>query len=471
MTTITSNPTSGLLSSPGLGSGLNVNDLVTKLVAAEKQPAQDQIDNQRTIVTAQTSAVGSLKSLLSALQSSLSSLADGSAFTQYTATSSDTSVFGATAGATAMPGSYQVEVLATAAAQKLTSAAYAGNASVGTGTLSLSVGGQSVDINIDSTNNTLAGIRDAINGAKGNPGISATILHAQDGDHLVLTSTATGVANAFGIGASGGDGGLAALTWDASTSSGNLALQTAAADAKVSIDGFTSTSSTNVVAGAIDGITLNVASAKPGQLETLTVGRDTTSMQNLVKTFVDAYNSFVNGAAKLASYDPSTKTSGPLLGDATLLGIRSQLAMVLTSVAGSNSTGLRTLAGIGINLQADGTLQFDANKLGDALNSQPTQVANLFSGATGYGGKLSSLLGGYLGSGGLLDTRSSTLSAQGKSLDDQQDRLDTRMQAVQDRYLAQFTALDTMMAQMNQTSSFLTSQLDSLASIYQSNKK
>ena len=471
MTTITSNPASGLLSSPGLGSGLNVSDLVTKLVAAEKQPVQDQIDNRRTIVTAQTSAIGSLKSVLSALQSSISSLADGSAFTKYTATSSDTDLFSANADATAMPGNYQIEVLATAAAQKLTSAAYASDATVGTGTLHLAVGDQAVDINIDSTNNTLTGIRDAINGAKGNPGVSATILHAQDGDHLVLTSTSTGVANAFSISASGGDGGLDALTWDAATSSGNLTLQSAAADAKVNIDGFTSTSSTNVVSGAIDGITINVASAKPGQVETLTVGRDSASMQNLVKTFVDSYNNFVKGASQLASYDPTTKTSGPLLGDATLLGIRSQLGMVLTSVAGSNASGLTTLAGVGINLQADGTLSLDSDKLSNALNSQPTQVANLFSGAAGYGGKLKSLLGGYLASGGLLDTRSSNLSAQSKSLDDQQDRLDTRMQAVQDRYMAQFTALDTMMAQMNQTSSFLTSQLDALANIYKSDKK
>lgn len=471
MTTITSNPTSGLLSSPGLGSGLNVNDLVTKLVAAEKQPVQNQIDNQRAIVTAQTSAMGSLKSLLSALQSSLSSLADGSAFTKYTATSSDTSVFSATAGATAMPGTYQVEVLATAAAQKLTSGAYASTAAVGTGTLKLEVGSNAIEVNIDSTNNTLAGIRDAINSAPGNPGVSATILHAQDGDHLVLTSAATGVANAFSISASGGDGGLSALTWDAATSSGGLTQQTAAADAKVSIDGFIGTSPNNVVDSAIDGVTLNVASAKPGQVESLTVGRDTASMQNLVQTFVNAYNNFVSGASTLSSYDANSKTGGPLLGDATLLGIRSQLAMVLTGSAGSNPAGLNTLAGIGIALQTDGTLKLDTTKLGNALNAQPAQVANLFGGAAGYGGKLNSLLGSYLSSGGLLDSRSSSLTAQSKSLDDQQARLDARMQAVQDRYLSQFTALDTMMAQMNQTSSFLTSQLDALASIYQPSKK
>ncbi|HET7269321.1 MAG TPA: flagellar filament capping protein FliD, partial [Oleiagrimonas sp.] len=455
MSTISTNPGTGLISSPGIGSGLDVNTLVSKLVDAERQPAQAQIDNQRAYVTNQTSAIGSLKSLLAALQSSLSSLADGSAFTKYTATSSDTDLFTATAGANAMPGRYQIEVLQTAAAQKLTSAAYADDAAVGTGTLTLSVGGESIAIDIDSGNNTLSGIRDAINGASGNPGVGATIVHATDGDHLVLTSTATGVANAFSISASGGDGGLNALRWDASTNTGNLTLQNAATDAQVNIDGFTSTSPDNVVDGAIDGVTLNIASAEPGQTETLTVGRDATSTQNLVQAFVNAYNNFVRGAGQLASYDPGSKTAGPLLGDASLLGIRSQLSSVLADVAGSNVSGLRTLGDIGVNLQADGTLQLDVNELDDALGSQPAQVANLFGGDQGYAGKLDSLLDGYLGTGGLLDIRSDSLDERGKQLDQQQARLDARMQSVQDRYLKQFTALDVTMSQMNQTSSFL----------------
>jgi flagellar hook-associated protein 2 len=464
--TVTSSPSSGLISSPGLGSGLDVNTLVSKLVQAEIQPAQNQIDAQRTNITTQTSALGQLKSLLASLQSSLSSLADGSAFTKYTATSSDTDLFTATAGASAMPGSYQIEVLQTAAAQKLSSGAFASSAAVGTGTLTLSVGSQSIDIAIDATNNTLAGIRDAINGASGNPGVSATIVHATDGDHLVLTSTATGIANAFSISASGGDGGLSALTWDAASATGTLTQQTAAADAQVNIDGFTSSSSTNVVDGAIDGITLNLASAQPGQMESLTVGRDVNSMQTLVQGFVTAYNQFVHGAGQLASYDPTSKTAGPLLGDATLLGIRSQLATVLTGAAGSNASGLRTLADIGINLQADGTLQFDANKLDDTLGSQPAQVANLFDGTSGYASQLNDLLNGYLGSGGLLDVRNNSLNTQSQRLDQQQTQLDQRQQSIQSRYLAQFTALDVTMSQMNQTSTFLSTQLDMLANMY-----
>lgn len=463
-----SNGTSGngLISAPGIGSGLDVNTIVSQLVQAEKAPAQNQIDSQRANLTTQTSALGTLKSLLASLQSSLASLANGSAFTAYTATSSDTDSFTATAGASAMPGSYQIDVQQLAAAQKLTSGAFASAAAVGTGTLTIAVGSASINVDIDSTNNTLAGIRDAINNASGNPGVSATIVHATDGDHLVLNSTQTGVANAFSISTSGGDGGLDALTWDAATSTGNLTQQTAASDAKVDIDGFTSTSSNNVIAGAIDGITLNLASANPGDTQTLTVGRDNASIQNVVQGFVTAYNNFAKGAAQLASYDPVAKTAGPMLGNSTLMNIRSQLAMTLTNVVSGNSATLNTLAAIGIQMQADGTLQVNSGTLSAALNNQPDQAASLFDGTSGYGTKLNSLLTGYLGSGGLLDNINSSLTQQGKQLDQQQSSLDDRMQSVQKRYMAQFTALDVTMSQMNQTSTFLTSQLSMLSNMY-----
>jgi flagellar hook-associated protein 2 len=466
---LVSSPNSGLLSSPGIGSGLNVKQIVSELVATDKAPAQDQINRQLADVKAQTSAFGKLKSLLSSLQSSLGSLADGSAFTQRTATSSDDGVFTASASASAIPGTYQIEVDHTAAAQQAASGAFAGNADVGTGTLTVSIGGHSADIAIDSDHDTLADIRAAINGAADNPGVTATIVHATDGDHLVLASTKTGTANAFSISASGGDGGLAALTWDAGAGSGNLTLQNAAADTKVEIDGFPVTSSSDIVDDAITGVTLNIAAAKPGQAETLTVGRDEKSMQNRVQNFVAAYNGFVKGAGQLASYDSTTKVAGPLLGNAALLTIRSRLASVLSGVGASNGGALNTLDSVGISLQRDGSLKLDTTKLDDAFKTNPKQFANLFSSAQGYATRLENSLKDYLGDGGLLDVRNKNLSAQGQRLQQKQTALDRRMQAVQERYLKQFTALDVTMAQMNQTSTFLQSQLKNLMAVYQPN--
>ncbi|HEX7111061.1 MAG TPA: flagellar filament capping protein FliD [Mizugakiibacter sp.] len=458
------------ITSPGIGSGLDVNSLVSQLVAADKQPLQDQIDSQRSNVQSQLSAIGTLKSLLSSMQTALSTLADGSVFGKRTATSDSASTFTASTTSTAVPGSYAVEVDSLAAAQKLQSGAYAtSDTVVGTGTLTLAVGGSSIDISIDGTNNTLAGIRDAINKASDNPGVSATIVNGSDGAHLMLTATKTGVANAFTVTASGGDGGLAALGYDPGNGVNNLSVVTAAKDASLKVDGLTVTSATNTVTGAIDGVTLNLAAADAGNTHTLTVAQDTASITGTINAFVASYNAFVAGAKQLASYDADSGQSGPLLGDSTLLSISNQLAQRLGAVAGASGDAYRALGDIGISFQVDGTLKLDSTALGNALAANPTQVAGLFTGSSGYGASLNGLLDGYLDSDGILDNRTQSLNNQSKDLDDQQTALDARMSAEETMYRAQFTALDTLLSSMKTTSSFLSQQLASLPTAGQSN--
>ncbi|GAP65252.1 flagellar hook-associated protein 2 [Mizugakiibacter sediminis] len=459
------------ITSPGIGSGLDVNSLVSQLVAADKQPLQGQIDSQRGSVQSQLSAIGTLKSLLSSMQTALSTLADGSVFGKRVAGSDSTSTFTASATSTAVAGSYAVEVDGLAAAQKLQSGAYAASDTVvGTGTLTLAVGGSSVAINIDSTNNTLAGIRDAINKASGNPGVSATIVNGSDGAHLVLTATKTGVANAFTVTAGGGDGGLAALGYDPGNGVNNLTVVTAAKDASLKIDGLAVTSATNTVTGAIDGVTLNLAAADVGNTHTLTVAQDTASITGTINAFVASYNAFVTGAKQLASYDAASGQSGPLLGDSTLLSISNQLAQRLGAVVGASGDTYRALGDIGISFQVDGTLKLDGTALNNALAANPAQVAGLFTGSGGYGASLNSLLDGYLDSNGILDSRTQSLNDRSKDLDDQQAALDARMSAEEAMYRAQFTALDTLLSSMKTTSSFLTQQLANMPLPGQSNK-
>ncbi|MCE5231804.1 MAG: flagellar filament capping protein FliD [Mizugakiibacter sp.] len=459
------------ISSPGIGSNLDVNGLVTQLIAADKQPLQDQIDSQRSRVQTQLSAVGTLKSLLASMQGTLSTLADGSVFGKRLATSADTSIYTASADATAAPGSYDIEVVNLAAAQKLQSGPYADSSTaVGTGTLTLAVGGSTLALNIDSTNNTLAGIRDAINKASGNPGVSATIVTGSDGAHLMLTATKTGVANAFTVTASGGDGGLAALGYDPGNGVNNLAVVTAAKDASVKVDGLAVSSASNTVTGAIDGVTLNLASADAGNTHTLTVAQDTGAITTAINAFVASYNGYVAAAKQLTAYDSTTGQSGALLGDSTLLGISSQLSQRLGAVVGGSGDTYRALGDIGISFQTDGTLQVDSSKLGAALTANPSQVAALFSGSNGYGTSLNSLFDGYLDSNGVLDSRTQSLNSQSKDLDDQQTTLDARMSAQEAMYRAQFTALDTLLSSMKTTSSFLTQQLANMPLPGQSGK-
>ncbi len=438
--------------------GIDVATIVTQLVAAEKATPQKAIDTQRSAVTTQLSAIGSLKSSLSALRDALAGLKSGAAFGARTATSSNTAVFTATAGSGAASGRYDIEVVNLAQAQKSASAAYASSSAVvGTGTLSVSVGGTTMDLAIGSNNNTLAGIRDAINRASDNPGVNATIVNGSDGARLVLTSRETGVEKAFTLSASGGDGGLDTLV-------SGMASLTTASDALVRVDGFDVTSASNVVTTAIDGVTLNLASSRPGETLALDIGTDGASMKTSLEAFVTAYNNFVTLNKQLTSFDATTNRKGALIGDSTLRSISSTLSrMVGGNEYGSGAEGaLASLSQVGLQLQVDGKLKLDGAKFDAALAAGPERVSALFTGANGVGTLLTGKLDDYLRSDGVFATRTENLTQRNRQLDASQDRLDARMLTVEARLRTQYTALDSLLASFNSTSAFLTQQLESL---------
>ncbi|RCS30376.1 flagellar hook protein [Rhodanobacter denitrificans] len=452
----TSTPTTGLLTSLGVGSGLDVATLVSQLVAARKAPQQNQITSQTNAANTQLSALGQVSAALSALQSAMAPLTDGTAFNARAVSSSDTTVLGASATGTPVNGSYNIVVTQLATALKASSGAFASSTTaVGTGTLTIAVGSQSMSLTLDSTNNSLAAIRDAINGASSNPGVSATIVTGSDGAHLVLSGTRTGAANGFSVSSSGGDGGLAALKYDPAASSGNgLSVVTAAADAKYSIDGLAASSAGNTVSSAIDGLTLNLVKAGSS---TLSVTSDTTKATSALTNLVNTYNSFVGIYQNLTNYDATSGTAGALLGDATLNGIDN----TLSSIVGGAANGA-TLSSIGISLQVDGTLSLDSTKLATALSDGGKQVGDLFGGANGFAAKLNAPLTSWVGSQGVLASRTSSIGQQLSDLANQQTALNSRMDSLTALYQAQFTALDTLMSKLNSTSTYLQQQFDAL---------
>ena len=449
------------LSSPGIGSGLDVNGLVTQLVAAAKTAPQNAIDKRRDTNGAELSAIGSLKSALSAFQDSLSSLADGSAFTQFLATASSTDHFSAIADATAAAGTYSVDVQQLATAEKASSGAFAANTTLSTGQLTIAVGTKSMTIAVGSGTSSLAQLAGAINRNANNPGVTAAVVHAADGDHIVLTSTKTGAANAFSV---TGTGDVAGLSYDPATGTGGLTSVTHAQDAKLSIDGFDVTSASNAVQGAIQGVTINLTTVSGTTPDTLTVAADNDSIQKAVQTFVDNYNKLVGTTKTLTSYDSGSGQAGALLGDSTLLGITSRLSRSLGTQFGSSGDAVRSLADIGIKFEVDGSLSLADDKLSAALAGSPEQVRTLFGNAAGLGKSLTPMLEGYLQTGGILDGRTDSLNQSNKSLDDQQSQLDARMDALTQMYTAQFTKLDQLLTSLNSTSSFLTQQLANVSS-------
>lgn len=462
ITVSSTTPTTGLLTSMGVGSGIDVGTLVDKLVAARKEPAQNRITAQSQAASTELSALGQVSAALSALQSSLASLSDGSAFKSRSVTTGDSTIFSATSTGTAVAGSYDIVVSQLADSLKASSGAYADSTtSVGTGTLTLAVGSASMSLSLDSTNNSLEKIRDAINGASDNPGVSATIVTGTDGAHLVFSSTKTGADNGFVISSSGGDGGLAALDYDASASTGNaLTVIHAAADAQYTIDGLAGSSDSNMVSTAIDGVTLKLA--KAGET-TLSVANDTSKPTSALSNFVATYNSFVGIYQNLTKYDAASETAGALIGDATLNSINSTLSRIVSGTGNGVS-----LSSIGISLQVDGTLKLDSSALTTALSDGGTAVANMFTGTDGLGAQLNSPLGTWVGSSGLIASRTDSLNAELKDLVSQQSTLNDRMNTLTASYQAQFSALDTLMSKLNSTSSYLTQQFDALTN---SNKK
>ena len=455
-------PTTGLLTSMGVGSGLDVATLVNQLVAAKKAPQQNQITSQAASANTQLSALGQVNAALSALQSAMASISDGSAFSAHSVTSSDTDVLNATATGNAVAGSYKIEVTQLASALKASSGAFTDSSTqIGTGTLTITVGGQAMNLSIDGSNGSLASIRDAINKASDNPGVSATIVNGTDGAHLVLSGTRTGAANGFTVSSSGGDGGLAALNYDPAASSGNgLSVINAASDALYTIDGLAANSAGNSVSTAIDGLTLNLSTLGTS---TVSVADDPSKATSALTNLVNTYNSFVGIYQNLTKYDATSKVAGAMIGDATLNGINSTLSRII----GGSANGA-TLSSIGISLQVDGTLKLDNDKLSAALGDGGKQVSDLFGGDNGFSAQLGAQLTQWVGDGGVLAGRTDSISQELKDLGDQQTALNARMDSLTARYQAQFTALDTLMSKLNSTSSYLQQQFDALTN---ANKK
>jgi len=448
------------VTSLGLGSGLDLESLVSQLVAAEGTPEQLRISQQEAEFQAELSAIGSFSAALDTFNSALDGLADLDSFGKRIATSSNEALFTATADENAVSSTHDIQVISLAEAHKLSSQPYANaDTVVGTGTLTIKVGDASMTLAIDENGDTLAQIRDAINASEDNPGVSAVIVNGEDGAHLVLTSSQTGEAGAITVTASGGDGGLNALVFDPANNVTNMDEVQAAVDAELNIDGITVHSSSNTVSDAIDGVTLTLLSASPDETAKLDVTLDTESTATTISGFVSAYNALIKTLDGLTSYDPETKVAGPLLGDSMVLLFEDQLRRDVSDAV-SGGGAFDSLGDIGITSNfEDGTLVLDEDVLNEALASNFDDVGALFASEDGLAVRLQSLASTYLDPNGMIDVRTEGLQQSIDGLADDQAQLDAHLQAYEDRLRDQFTALDSLVSELTSTSDFLSQQL------------
>lgn len=393
------------LTATGIGSGLDIESLVTKLMEAERAPKQQRLVSREAAVTSSISGLGSLKGALSGLQTSLDSANSLGTFDQRNGSSSDSASVAVSASSSAFLGNYTATVQGLATAQSLAvrDTFSSTDEAVGTGTLTLTLGTTSYTadasdsnndtyggftakagvastaITIDSTNNTLAGVRDAINQA--DAGVTAAIVKSGDAYRLLISSDGTGAENSVQISVTdSGDGndtnnsGLSRLAFNAQAGTGSVYQTVAAADATFTLNGLGLSSSSNTITSVVDGLTITLKSTTSSPVN-LTVTDNKAGVKSALNTFVAGYNSYINTLDELTGYDFALKKGGALQGDFSALSTSSQLRRTLgAAVSGYTGTNTR-LAEIGVVTLSSGKLSIDDTKLEAALTSDFENVA------------------------------------------------------------------------------------------------
>jgi flagellar hook-associated protein 2 len=488
--------TSTGLSSPGIGSGLDVNSIVSQLVALERRPIAT-LQGTATRLQTQLSGIGQMQSLVSAVRDAAGALASADTFEALSVSSSDTTALTATVttGGSPAAGSYLISTTSLAAAQTTASAAaqyLAATDLAGAGTLTLSLGTWNADLSqfdakagatpvdiVVAADDTLASVRDKINAA--NAGVSAALITDTSGVRLTLRSTATGAANGFRLVANDADGvhtdaaGLSRLAFNPPGGANQTQRTMPAADAVATVNGVEVRSATDTLAGVIEGLDIKLAKA-PATNVTLTVGANTDSVKQQIARFVAAYNALAKFLSAQTRYDAATGQAGLFQGDSSVVGLQTQMRS-LVGGASFASPALQTLSSMGVELQKDGTLQVSGGRLDAALKNLPELAAALsrqMAGQpmlTGSMVKFKSWADSLLGSDGTLPGRTKSLQTRLTSNQRDQDRLESRVALIEKRLRAQYTALDATMSRANALSSSVSQGITALENFARSTSR
>ena len=441
----------------GPGSGYDTQAIVKALVGAEKAPKQAQITDQQKDTTIKLSAVGTVKSSLESYRSAISKLNNVAAFNGLASTSSEDKNIKVTLGDGASSGKYVVVVNELATASKVTSKVFEGgasgkaNATDEVQTLTINQGDKSYDVLVPG-GATLQQVRESINTQLSAQGISANVLTDASGGRLVIGSNTTGVDTDITL---SGDSDLV-QGYDKGQPAQN---------AKYSIDGIAMESTSNKVTSAISGVTLELLAKDKDKPVTVNVASNTDTLKTSVQSFVTAYNALmtsINTQTKVtATGDSATTTAGALTGDASMRQLVNNLRNELVNSSGSGS--MSSLAQMGITTdQKTGLLSLDDKTWDKAVVKGAGDIAKMFTGDTGLVARMTKATESYVGSTGTLASRVTDLNTKLTDLTTQQAELDRRMESLQKTLTAKYTAMDTMIAQINASSSSIMTTLNSL---------
>jgi len=457
----------------GVGSGIDIDSIVSALVTAQKTPKQTQITNAKTEATTTLSAVSSLKSALSTFQTAMTNLDEAKSFNGLTGTSSDEDVLTATVDSTAATGTYSMDVTQLATGSKIASKYITTGTTFSTaGTLTLTQGdGTATGVTTLGTvkvaaNASLSTIRDAINTQLKSSGVTANIITDSTGQRLVISSTTTGANTNISVAATGGVSDLA-IDGSGTKADGSVGGYVTAPtqDAEYTVDGLSLTSASNSVTGAISGVEFDL---KEVGKSTLTVDTNTDGLKTSITTFVSAYNALMSSIKSLTSVTSTTDDDGNATTTAAALtsdsSVRNIVNGLRNQLVGTSTDGgtISLLSQLGVSTQTDGTLAIDDDKLETALASNAGSVQGFFTGTGGLLSRMSATLDIYAEDDGLLDQREDSLNDTLSDLATQQTTLDTRMTKYEATMYAKYNAMDTLVAQLNATSTSVMTTLNAL---------
>ncbi|MEY8212147.1 MAG: flagellar filament capping protein FliD [Gammaproteobacteria bacterium] len=469
------------ISSPGLGSGIDISALVSGLVSAEGLTKTQNYNIKEAKYQAEISAFGSLKGALASFQTSVKALQSLTDFQQRTANSTDTQVFTASVDSTATVSQYGIEVVQMARAQKLLTKDGAFPTSttvVGAGTLKFAQGTETFSLTVSATD-TVAELRDAINAATDNTGLTAAIINVDDGaggteSKLVLTSNKTGLDNTITVTVDEDGNGLFNDAADLDNTglsrliNANLDEPTSALDGQIKVDGQLISRENNTFSGVINGVTINGTGVGAGESLSVSLNKDAVTAK--INAFITSYNKVVETFTSLGHYNATTESGGVLLGDSTLRGIQNALrTQISSSVSGLTGDSFSTLAEIGITTDKSGQLTLNTELLDPKLESNFDDLGQLFASTNGLSNTLDKLIEGYVSSTGIIDSRTDGLKVRVEDVSEQRVALNRRLASFESRLLAQFTAMDVLVSSLQNQSSFLTQQLANLPGAYNPN--
>ena len=467
------------IQSLGVGSGLDVSAIITQLLEIERQPLKRMQSAAKGVET-EISLYGSMRSKADSVGSAARTLADEDTWKKTTVNLNGADEFTITAASTASPVSLDIEITTLAQRQSVSTKAFSSpTATVGTGILTLQRGtwgagfgaftadpdAAPVEIAIGYGQDSLTGIRDAINDAKA--GVTASVLTDASGSRLVIRSDDTGAENGFSLSTLGATDEFDALAFTAQTSpatatgaQGNVR----ATNLQAVINGATVESASNTLTDVLDGVTLT-AKKTTAEARTVTIERDLADMKSKVDSFVTAYNDLISFLKAQTAYNDSTKTAAPLQGDRVALLVQSQLRLAAIDSTAA-STAFTRLSEVGITLQLSGKLEVDGSKLDKALEKFD-DVASLFSrddtgtAQDGVAVRIADLVDQMTDPDGTLDRKQATLRDRLDRNKDDQARMEDRLVGIEARLKKQYSALDTKMSSLNSLGSYIAQQFGS----------